>query len=185
MYTTVVVPDFAREPLSLSGLAVGRVEGHPIGGRAALNDVLPFAPTTVRTFASTDRVGALLRVYQAGRSMADATVTTEILNIADEVVVSATRTIPAAHFQSGVGVDHPYELPLKQLSAGDYLLRVTVTAGKQTAHRDVRFTVPQSSPEPRSTTSADNCRSTSACRLCAPAARCWDEDARDNRCKSR
>src|SRR5690606_20552244 len=115
-HLSVAVPDVARDPLSLSGIAVGRAEGRPIGGREALGDVLPFAPTTVRTSAPTDRVGALLRVYQAGRSIADATVTTEIVNIADEVVANATRTIPAAQFQSGVGADHPYELPLKQLS---------------------------------------------------------------------
>jgi len=141
VYTTVVVPDFAREPLSLSGLAVGRAEGRPVGGREALSAVLPFAPTTVRTFATTDRVGALLRVHQGGRTPVDATVTTEILNIADEVVASNTRIIPAAQFQPGVGVDHPYELPLRQLVAGEYLLRVATTAGKHTTHRDARFTV--------------------------------------------
>jgi VWFA-related protein len=102
VYTTVVVPDFAREPLSLSGIAIGRAEG---------------------------------------RTPVDATVTTEIVNLADQVVATTTQTIPAAQFQSGAGVDHPYELPLRQLAAGEYLLRVTVVAGKQTAHRDVRFTV--------------------------------------------
>jgi hypothetical protein len=141
VYTTVVVPDFAREPLSLSGLAVGRAEGRPVGGRDVLSDVLPFAPTTVRTFAATDRVGALLRVYQGGRTPVDATVTTEILNIADEVVASNTRTIPAAQFRPGVGVDHPYELPLRQLAAGEYLLRVAIVAGTRPGQREVRFTV--------------------------------------------
>jgi len=63
------------------------------------------------------------------------------VNIADDVVVTATRTIPAARFQPGAGVDHSYEMPLKQLAAGGYLLRVTVVAGKTSAHRDVRFTV--------------------------------------------
>jgi len=141
VYTTVVVPDFAREPLSLSGLAVGRAEGRPVGGRDALSDVLPFAPTTVRTFTTTERVGALLRIHQGGRTPVDATITSEILNVADAVAMTATRTIPSAQFQPGVGVDHKYELPLRQLAAGEYLLRVTVVAGKQTAHRDVRFTV--------------------------------------------
>lgn len=141
VYTTVVVPDFAREPLSLSGLAVGRAEGRPVGGREALSDVLPFAPTTVRTFATTDRVGALLRVHQGVRTPVDAFVTTEIVDIADAVVATATRTIAASQFQPGVGVDHPYELPLTPLVAGEYLLRVTVVAGKHAAHREVRFTV--------------------------------------------
>jgi VWFA-related protein len=141
VFTTVVVPDFAREPLSLSGLAVGRAEGRPVGGRDALSDVLPFAPTTVRTFTTTDRVGALLRIHQGGRTPVDVTITSEILDVADAVAMTATRTIPSAQFQPGVGVDHKYELPLRQLAAGEYLLRVTVVAGKQTAHRDVRFTV--------------------------------------------
>jgi VWFA-related protein len=140
-HLSVTVPDAAREPLSLSGIAIGRAEGRPIGGREAIVDVLPFAPTTVRTFAASDRVGALLRVQQAGRAPVVATVTIEIVNVADEVVATTTRTIPAAQFTTGVGVDHPYELPLRQLAAGDYLLRVTVGAGKHTAHRDVRFTV--------------------------------------------
>lgn len=141
VYTTVVVPDFVREPLSLSGLAIGRAEGRGVGGREALSHILPFAPTTLRTFTTTDRVGALLRVHQGGRAPVDATVTTEVLNTVEEVVVTTTRTIPAAQFQPDAGVDHPYELPLRHLAAGEYLLRVTVTAGKQTAHRDVRFTV--------------------------------------------
>lgn len=140
-HLSVVVPDVAREPLSLSGIAVGRAEGRPVGGREALNDVLPFAPTTVRTFASTDRVGALLRVHQGGRAMAEAMVTTEVVNIADEVVAKTTRVIPAAQFQSGVGVEHRYELPLRQPATGEYLLRVAVVAGAHSAHRDVRFTV--------------------------------------------
>lgn len=140
-HLSVVVPDFAREPLSLSGIAVGRAEGRPVGGREALSDVLPFAPTMVRMFAPTDRVGALLRVHQGGRVMAEATVTTEVVNIADEVVAKATHVIPAAQFQSGAGVEHRYELPLRQLATGEYLLRVAVVAGAHSAHRDVRFTV--------------------------------------------
>lgn len=71
----------------------------------------------------------------------DAPVTTEIGNVADEVVATTTRTIAAAPFQSGAGVDPPCELPLRRLVAGEYLLRVTVVAGKRTAHRDVRFAV--------------------------------------------
>lgn len=141
VYATVVVPDFAREPLSLSGLAVGRAEGRPVGGREALSDVWPFAPTTVRMFAATDRVGALLRVHQGSRSPIDTAVTTEILNTADQVVATTSRSIPAAQFQQGVGVEHAYELPLTPLVAGEYLLRVTVVAGKHAAHREVRFTV--------------------------------------------
>lgn len=141
VYTTVVVPDFSGEALSLSGLAVGRAEGTPIRGRDALIPALPFAPTTVRTFAPTDRVGALLRVHQAGHTPVDATVTTTIVDIADAVVVTLTRAVPAAQFQPGGSVAHPYELPLRQLAAGEYLLRVTVVAGKHTAHREARFTV--------------------------------------------
>lgn len=140
-HLSVAVPDAGRAPLVVSDVVIGRAEGRPVGGREALADVLPFAPTTVRTFARTDRVGALLRIQQAARAPVDAIVTTEIVSVHDEVVATATRTLPAAQFQAAAGVDHPYDLPLPQLSPGDYLLRFTVAAGKAQIHRDVRFTV--------------------------------------------
>jgi VWFA-related protein len=140
VHATVVVPDFARETLSLSGVAIGRGEGRRIVGRAELGDLLPFAPTAVRTFDRTDRVGALLRVHQPARRLQAVSLDTEILDPSGTAVVTLTRTIAPAAFDEGAA-EHRYELPLATLEPGDYLLRFAATAGATRAQRDVRFSV--------------------------------------------
>jgi VWFA-related protein len=143
-YAVVTVPDLSRESLSMSGLAIGRAEGRPVGGREALQSLLPFAPTTVRAFASTDRVGALVRVHQrAGRPAQAMTVTITILDAAGATVVTATRQVAAAEVTAG-GVEHRYELPLASLPAGEYLLSIAaaVTGTRdQPTERHMRFSV--------------------------------------------
>jgi VWFA-related protein len=140
VHATVVVPDFAREPLSLSGVAIGRGESRRIVGRAELGDLLPFAPTAVRTFDRTDRVGALLRVHQPARRVQPVTLDTEILDASGIAVVTHTQTLEPTAFDDGAA-EHRYELPLGSLEPGDYLLRFTAAAGAAGAQRDVRFSV--------------------------------------------
>jgi VWFA-related protein len=140
VHATVVVPDFAREALSLSGVAIGRGDGRRIVGRGELGDLLPFAPTAVRTFDRTDRVGALLRVHQPARRVQTVTLDTEILDPTGIAVVTHTRTIEPDAFDEGTA-EHRYELPLATLEPGDYLLRFTAIAGAARAQRDVRFSV--------------------------------------------
>jgi VWFA-related protein len=140
VHATLVVPDFAEDALSLSGVAIGRAAAPPVAGREALADLLPFAPTTARTFAPGDRVGALLTVHQPTRRPAQAVLETEIIDAAGAVVHAATRRIPPEAFAAG-GAEHRFELPLAALTPGDYLLRFVATAGDARAQRDVRFTV--------------------------------------------
>jgi len=144
VHVTVTVPDFAGAPLSLSGVAIGWAEGPAIGGRDVLSDLLPFAPTSVRAFARTDRVGALLRAHQRARGPArPAVVETEIVDASGAVVHTSVRTVAADAFVGGVGVDHQFEVPLSTLAPGDYLLRFVVTVGEHRSQRDVRFAVVQ------------------------------------------
>jgi VWFA-related protein len=142
VHATVIIPDFAGDALSLSGVAIGRTASAPVGGREALADLLPFAPTVARMFASGDRVGALLRVHQSARRPAQPVVMeTDVLDAAGAVVHSGSRTIRAEAFAEGSGVEHRVELPLATLTAGDYLLRFVAMAGEARAQRDVRFSV--------------------------------------------
>jgi VWFA-related protein len=140
VHATVVVPDFARERLSLSGVAIGRGEGRRIVGRAELGELLPFAPTAGRTFDRTDRVGALLRVHQRAGRLQPVTLDTEILDASGSAVVTHTRTLEPSAFDDGAA-EHRYELPLATLEPGDYLLRFLAVAGDARAQRDVRFSV--------------------------------------------
>ena len=141
VFTTITVPDFAREALSLSGVAVGWAEGRSIGGRETLTSILPFAPTTVREFAASDHVGALMRVHQrSGRAVA-VLLETQILNADEVVMASESTTLPATAFTGNTGVEHRYEMPLRPLAPGEYLLRFGASAGERRVTRDVRFSI--------------------------------------------
>jgi len=138
----VVIPDFARETLSLSGVAIGRSGGRPLGNRAALDDVLPIAPTAIRDFPRGDRVSGFLRVHQSTRRPPQPVVlTTEIIDAAGGVLMTATRTIGAGEFDASAAAEHRFDLPLADLEADAYLLRFVATASEAHAQRDVRFSV--------------------------------------------
>jgi hypothetical protein len=144
VYTTFTVPDFQRDALSLSGVAIGRAGGAAIGGREALVDVLPFAPTSIRDFARTDAVGALMRVYQSSRRPArQVTVVTHVIDEMGKEMLAQSSVYEAARFAAGKGVGHRFELPLATLEPGDYLLTFVASTGEggAQAQREVRFAV--------------------------------------------
>lgn len=135
VYMTVVVPNFEKDALSMSGVAVGRANTRVTGGLDALDGLVPFAPTSVRTFSRSDIVGAMVRVYQSPHRVSAISVDTTITDAAGNTVVSRSVQ-PLAPFE------HRYEVPLNTLAPGDYLLTFTAkTERGATASRDVRFTV--------------------------------------------
>ena len=141
VYTSVTVPDFDREPLSLSGVAIGRAEGRLVGGREAIQSLLPFAPTVVREFTVSDRVGALVRVHQGSGRGEAVQLETQVLDATGAVVASGSEILTAATFSGGQGAEHRYELPLRSLKPGEYLLRFAAVAGERRATREVRFSI--------------------------------------------
>ena len=135
------MPDFRRQRISLSGIALGR------RGRAALPsdglvDLLPTVPTAERVFAPSDRVKGFVRMYQqaSGRPVA-ATLTVAVLDATDRVVTEQTTAFDAGRFEPARAADCPFDLPLANLAPGDYLLRLDARASKAAATRGVRFTV--------------------------------------------
>ncbi len=142
VYSTVTIPDFARAPLSLSGVAISHAAAGPVAGREALEGVLPFAPTTTRAFLRTDQVSAYFRIHQAaGRRLGNVLLDTEILDQSGDIVFAETRSIDAGRFSDGAGVEHRHNLPLSTLEPGEYLLRFVATVGEHREQRDVRFSV--------------------------------------------
>ena len=91
----MIIPDFERDALSLSGVAIGRAVGPPVGDREALADVLPFAPTVVRALTKGDRIGALLRGQSTRRPAQSVLMESEIVDAAGAVVHAASRTLAA------------------------------------------------------------------------------------------
>jgi hypothetical protein len=139
VYTYADVPDFAKAPLSLSGIVLGLRPSRPDG---AFHDLFPLEPTAGREFSSTAHVTAFLRVYQAERgTVVPVKLTNRVLDAANRVVQESTTTLFEKNGTSH-SADQMFELPLKSLATGRYLLTIAVTReSKQTARRDVIFSV--------------------------------------------
>jgi len=142
VYTYVDVPDFAEQPLSLSGAVLATVPGALAAPKDAFSDLFPLVPTTMRRFARTDRVSALVRVYQqADKPAQPVQVAGRITNANDQTVANDAASLTADQFSGGRGADYRISLPLARLASGDYLFVIEATQGKYSARRGVRFTV--------------------------------------------
>jgi VWFA-related protein len=139
VYGYIDVPDFRRQRISLSGVALGR-RGRPALPSDGLADVLPIVPTAERVFAPSDRVRGFVRMYQQtkGRPVA-ATLAVAVLDSSDRIVAEQTVAFDAGPFERDRATDCPFDLPLANLPPGNYLLRVDATASTATATRGVRF----------------------------------------------
>jgi hypothetical protein len=142
-YATVTVPDFSKEPLSLSGVVIARGTGSPAPG-GVLTSLLPLVPTTVREFAQSATALAFARVYQGGKAAPiSVQMTARIVNEADRPVFDRTSAIAPAAFGLARGADYRLDLPLASLEPGRYLLTFEVHSGTLSARRDVRFEIKQ------------------------------------------
>jgi len=135
VYTYVDVPDFAKEPISMSGVVLGTRASE---ADSAFHDLMPVTPTTRRQFATSDRVTAFVRAYQAEKDdPLPITITARIVDSSNRRVFEAKK--PSSDRRS---VDYRFELPLSSLSPGQYLLTIEATRkSNQKAHRDVVFAV--------------------------------------------
>lgn len=140
VYVTVEVPDFAKEPLSLSGIVIGADNGLAIDGAERLKALLPVTPTTVRTFDRGEPVTAFLRAYEGGASvLRPITVHARIVNDHDLAVLDRTETIGPDRFDRSRGSQVFVRLPTRDLPTGPYLLTVEATLGKVVTRREMRF----------------------------------------------
>ena len=132
VYGFVEVPDFSKDDLVLSGVALQVSPAMMSGPKGALDDLLPIVPTARREFLTTDAVTAFLRVYRNGQTPPPG-VTARILDSTGQVVFDDHHTSPVADYQ--------IDLPVDRLQAGEYLLEFTAASGERTATRGVRFNV--------------------------------------------
>jgi VWFA-related protein len=143
VYADVEVPDFAKIPLSLSGLMLEANPPLAGGPRSAFDGLLPLMPTSKRDFATTDQVSAFLQVKQGGEApLAPVAVAMRIVNDHDATVFERAGTLAPEAFPAALrSASQRFMLPLSTLGPGAYLLTVEATLGKTTARRDVRFVV--------------------------------------------
>ena len=145
VFADVEVPDFAKTPLSMSGVLLAASPPSVSSPRDALSSLVPVFPTAGRDFGRAEHVSAFLRVYQGGdteRPPAAVDLAIRIRDEHDKVVVDEPRPLAADAFSAARAVDLTYDLPLERLAAGQYLLTIEAKSGeKNIARRDVRFVV--------------------------------------------
>ncbi|HET9466804.1 MAG TPA: VWA domain-containing protein [Vicinamibacterales bacterium] len=130
VFHDVDVPDFTREPLSMSGLLVTAPSAQrvmTVQPDETVGKVLPGAPTTRRTFTTSDALALYAEIYaQAGQIAQRVDVTTRLISEAGrEISVSRDEltgaTAPREKFAS---YSFSKTLPLRDVAPGAYLLRV-------------------------------------------------------------
>jgi VWFA-related protein len=142
VYADLEVPDFGKEPLSLSGVVLTTVPAPASTPADALARLLPSVPVTRRMFAPAEHAIAFLQLYQGrDKPLAPVTLAVRLMNARDVMAAEAKETLGTDRFTADHEVDYRYVLPLAGLEPGEYLLTVEATLGKTTARRDVRFTV--------------------------------------------
>ena len=142
VYTYAEVPDFERDDLSLSGLALTATPAPRAAPKDAFTGLLPVIPTALRSFGRGDRVSGFLRLYQRGAgTAAAATITTRITDSDNQQIGDGIEHVGVMSFLKTRSYDYRFDLPVRELPRGEYLLTVDVAAGGRSAQRAVRFSV--------------------------------------------
>jgi VWFA-related protein len=142
VYTYVDVPDFAKEPLSLSGIVVEARPSVPSAPAVAFADLLPVTPGTRRVFTRSETATAFLRAYQSGsRGLGAVTISARIRDDTDRVVYQQTTSIRGSEFAGDRSADWGLDLPLDLLKPGEHLLTIVGMSGTSQVQRQLRFTV--------------------------------------------
>jgi VWFA-related protein len=125
----LLVPDFGKEPVAMSGLVLSSVAagGVPTAGEVAeLGKALPTPPTTERTFSANDELAVLAEIYDNQGAQPHAMDITATLK-ADGRVSVFTNTERRSSKELGGGkggYGYTARIPLTDLAAGLYVLRV-------------------------------------------------------------
>jgi hypothetical protein len=136
VFAPLLIPAFADAPLSLSSVAIEM--GSPTDSSTA-----PIAPTTQRSFARTAQVRAFFQIYQ-GTQRTDAvvpvTVRVRVIDARGSAIRDQSLVFADTEFRNR-RADCRLNLPIQNLPAGEYVVNIEGTAGRQTAGRAVRFSV--------------------------------------------
>jgi len=142
VYYDVDVPDFANDPLSMSGLMLTSTPNPQYAPKAALKPTVPIIPTTRRVFSKDFAVAVFGRVYQGGKAKPyPVSAHLTIRDDKDAIVVDRNQDLPATLFSATRATDLQIDLPVKDLPPGAYLVTVETTAAGHTVRRDTRFSI--------------------------------------------
>jgi len=124
------VPEFDKQPLTLSGLVLTSATAGlvPTAGAAPLlNEVLPGPATANRTFYPFDTLALFMEIYDGEKTAHSLDVTTTLTAGDGQVAyrVAEERSTASA---KGAAIAHTARIPLKDIPPGIYTLRVGVTS---------------------------------------------------------
>ena len=145
----LVVPDFLKDPLSVSGIMVASrtSAGVPTAGAIPdLGDALPAPPTTARTFSASDELAVLAEVYDNEGAQPHSVDITTTLKAEGRVQVFANSETRSSKELGGArgGYGYTTKIPLKDLAPGLYVLTIEArsTLGRtDTASRQVQIRI--------------------------------------------
>jgi VWFA-related protein len=145
----IEVPDFSKQPVTMSGLAItsaGASAVPTIRADEQFKDVLPAAPTTIRTFGREDEIATFVEVYDnQTRTPHRVEITTSVLADNGTVVFKTSEERRSEELgPAGGGYGHAAKIPLKALAPGRYVLRVearSLLGSGSTASRELEFRV--------------------------------------------
>jgi VWFA-related protein len=141
VFVDIDIPDFAKDPLSASGLILQRRPAPPMRDKF-LSDLVPGLPTTRRQFLASDDVAVFVRIYQGGKGrIVPVRMTARVRNERNAVASNYEGMLEVENFSNDRSADFEVRLPLAHLSAGEYLLEVDAQSGARHAIRTARFTV--------------------------------------------
>lgn len=140
VFADIDVPDFAKAPVSLAGLALTMTPASSAAPANAFAGLLPVVPTAHRDFAGTDQVSVFTRVYQGGKKpVVPVTMSVRVINARDRRVFSRSEPLTQAA-GAGRAADYSFEIPVSTLARGDYLVTVDATLSTgATTQRTLRF----------------------------------------------
>jgi hypothetical protein len=141
VFTFVDVPNFSRDDLTLTGVALGTSPATPVAPADLLKDLMPVVPTARRTFARVEQVSAFARVQQGGNRSEPVTIVGHIVDRDGHVVRDDTRTFASDRFGASRTADYQLDLRVADLTPGDYLLSIEATSRKKSQRRNVRFSI--------------------------------------------
>ena len=143
VYTDISVPDFTRDPLSLSGVIITASPAVRPYFVEMSADALPVLPVTSREFAITDRVSAWIRVYWgSNRPPSPVVLRADLVDELNAIVQTWTADLAPTLHTVPRSADHRLELPIGRLRPGEYLLTLWASPARGAElRRHVRFRV--------------------------------------------
>jgi VWFA-related protein len=142
VYHDIEIPDFSKEPVSLSGILVSVSPSLTAVPKDFLAPLVPVTPTTQRVFyRDVHTPTAFVRVYQSLKASGAVRLASTIVDDRDVRVFRRDDPVELSVVGKTRAADFQLPIPVSTFSPGLYLLTFEASDGRHLAKRQVRFEV--------------------------------------------